>query len=59
MICRGHSAELQSLDLTSLVREMAPMLRLLLGEQITLRVDAGADAVDRSRRSGASRPRRS
>jgi two-component system cell cycle sensor histidine kinase/response regulator CckA len=39
MICRGEPAEPQLLDLTSLVPEMAPMLRLLLGRQITLRVE--------------------
>ncbi len=38
MVCRGEPAEPQLLDIASLVPEMVPMLRLLLGRQITLRV---------------------
>jgi two-component system cell cycle sensor histidine kinase/response regulator CckA len=39
MICRGEPAEPQLLDVASLVPDMVPMLRLLLGQQITLHVD--------------------
>jgi signal transduction histidine kinase len=39
MICREEPAEPQLLDLASLVPEMVPMLRLLLGRQVTLRVE--------------------
>jgi two-component system cell cycle sensor histidine kinase/response regulator CckA len=37
-VCRGQAAELRVLDLTRVVRDMVPTLRLLLGEHITLRV---------------------